>query len=402
MPRIPPLLLAFLLACAGASAQPTSGGFAPQINWVKPKPEPKPAESQAPDSAKPDAPEPFELPYIPQISRLAMALPVNAPGLVGRAASSFHQGCKRGVEKESARLWLDLYPANNPQTELAAYQSAVANDAQFIVGPMSKSGVRAVLKEFPNAPVPTILLQPPPAQAKSGENHFVMTLDSAREAAALARHLRHSETARAVVVARQSPLGKRQSAAFSAAWRESAGEYPPQFSARVSAEEERDDLRQMFDEFKKQTEAEAEQNPPPEPPAVFIAGDSEFARRARSYLPARYPAYAGSVARADDNGPAALQLEGLRFLEIPWLINPDDADFGDAAVRTLAERRFFALGVDVCRAALHSADWSAVGDGWTFYGASGTFILSDNEFRRQGTLSEYRDGRASALFPPAL
>ena len=405
MPRILPVLLAVLLACANASAQtpapapprPDPGGFLPpQINWVKPKPEP--AQSPEIQAEKDDdAPESFEIPYIAAIARVAMALPVSAPGLVGRAANSFHQGCKRGVQKENARLWIDLYPAKDPETELAAYESALTNDAQFIVGPMSKSGVRALLKKFPNAAVPTILLQPPPAKSQGGKNYFVMTLDSAREAAALARRLLEAGTTRAVIVARQSPLGRRQAAAFSDAWREITGKSPSQFSASALAEQERDDLREMFDEFKQQTESESEQKSPPAPPAVFIAGDSEFARRARSYLPARYPAYAGSVARADEDGPAALQLEGLRFLEIPWLVNPDEADFGDAAARTLAERRFFALGADVCRAALHSADWSAVGNGWIFHGASGTFTLRDGQFHRQGTLSEYRDGRAAAV-----
>ena len=228
MPRILPVLLAVLLACANASAQtpdpapsqPKPGGFLPpKINWVKPKPEP--AQSPEIQAEKDDdAPESFQIPYIAEIARVAMALPVNAPGLVGRAANSFHQGCKRGVQKENARLWIDLYPAQDPETELAAYESALANDAQFIVGPMSKSGVRALLKKFPDAAVPTILLQPPSAKSRSGKNYFVMTLDSAREAAALARRLLEAGTVRAVIVARQSPLGRRQAAAFSDAWRE--------------------------------------------------------------------------------------------------------------------------------------------------------------------------------------
>ena len=413
MPRLLPILLSATLACASATAQeseptqpaPQTGGFLPpKINWVKPpaptlapppNPSQLPPQPQTPSPSETDAP--FQIPHIPEIARVAMALPTEAPGLIGRAAGSFHQGCAQGVRNENAQLWIDLYPAADPEAERAAYESALANNAQFIIGPMSKSGVRAVLESHPDSEIPTLLLQPPPPEFHSGENYFVMTLDSAKEAAALARFLLAAGATRAVVVARESPLGKRQAAAFSTAWRESAEEYPVRFSVRVPEEDEREDLRAMFNEFKAQTESETELDEPPAPPAVFIAGNSEFTRRARSYLPARYPAYAGSVARAPEDGPDALQMEGLRFLEIPWLANPETADFGEAAARTLTERRFFALGADACRAALRAGEWSVFGNGWTFRGAAGTFTLRDNEFLREGELAEYRDGRAAAV-----
>ena len=413
MSRVIAVLLALLLAAGGAFAQnpdtppvrPSSGGFMPpKINWVQTEEEkPAAAAEKKSESESGDADgsaAPFEIPFIPEVGRVAMALPVDAPGLVGRAAGGFHQGCMRGVQKEGARLWLDLYPAANAEGELAAYESALANDAQFIIGPMSKSGALAALKKYPDAPVPTILLQPPPRRLAGGKNYFVMTLDSAREAAALAQFLLAAGNERAVVVASESALGRRQGAAFSAAWREATGEYPRQFSARTGAEEEREDLRAMFEEFKQQTEVEVEEEEAPPPPAVFIAGSAEFTRRARSYLPARYPAYAGSVARADEEGPAALQLEGLRFLEIPWLANPTAADFGAAGARPLAERRYFALGADACRVALRAEEWSAVGGGWTFSGAAGLYVLRGNEFMREGVLSEYREGRAAAVRSP--
>ena len=456
MRRAVSVFLAALLACASANAQnpntpkPQPGGFiSPTVNWVKPKtpshptpPTPSaPAGPSAatesengPDSAAVRTPQnsnpagPFQIPYIAEVARVAMALPVDAPGLVGRAADSFHQGCLKGVQAERARLWIDLYPAADAASEVAAYQAALADDAQFIIGPMSKSGARAILKKFPAAPVPTILLQP---VSDGGENYFIMTLDAAREAAALAKFLFDSGEARAVVVANESALGQRQAAAFSGEWRKLSGEYPRKLSARIPADLEREDLREVFREFKKQTEAEADLADAPPPPVVFIAGGSEFARRARSYLPARYPAYAGSLARADEEGPATLQLEGLRFLEIPWLLDPaadsclknlpdDDnafADFGRNAARTLAERRFFALGADVCRAALRSPEWSAHGNGWEFKnGCSGRHLtLRANEFRRilpiptpkeleddptkseLSELAEYREGRAEKV-----
>ena len=425
MPRLLSILLSATLACASAPAQesepdppqpsqttkpirPQTGGFLPpKINWVNPptpQPSPTPTTPTQPNPAQPQPstpnPLPFQPPPLPEITRVAMALPTEAPGLVGRAAESFHQGCAQGVRSQNARLWIDLYPAADPQAELAAYESAIANNAQFIIGPMSKSGVRAVLESHPDSKIPTLLLQPPPPEFRNGENYFVMTLDSAREAAALARFLAAAGATRAVVVARESPLGKRQAAAFAAAWREAADEYPLRFSVRAPAEDERDDLRAMFNEFKSQTESETELDDPPAPPAVFIAGNSEFTRRARSYLPARYPAYAGSVARAPEDGPDALQMEGLRFLEIPWLARPETADFGEAESRALTERRFFALGADACRAALRAQEWSVLGNGWTFQGAAGNFTLRDNEFLREGELAEYRDGRAAAVAGP--
>lgn len=422
------VVLILPLAAGGAFAQspaaddpfrkPAAGNFRPpSINWVQPEkeqPRPQPPrpvdnddgasngegegsdEGAVPAGLAEGAPL-FELPYIPEVGRVAMALPVDAPGLVGRAAVAFHQGCRRGVEKERARLWIDLYPAADAAGELAAYESALANDAPFIIGPMSKSGARAVVARHPDAPVPTLLLQPPPPPLAGGGNYFIMTLDSAREAAALARFLFAAGAERAAVVAAASALGQRQAAAFAAAWLKASGDYPRQFSARALPEDERADLRAMFEEFKKQTESESELADAPPPPAVFIAGDAGFARRARSYLPARYPAYAGSVARAAADGPAALQLEGLRFLEIPWLARPAEADFGAGDIRAPAERRFFALGADACRAALRAEQWSAVGDGWTFRGAAGDYVLRGNEFLRQGALTEYRDGRAAAV-----
>ena len=398
------LLLAVPLAAPAQTPAPTHPAHPARPTHSTHTPPTFPLSVFAPEN-QPAPPPPF--------FRLATVLPVEAPGLVGRAADSFHKGCLAGLSLENARLRVDLYPASDPASEVAAYDAAVSGGANFIAGPLSKTAVAAVLSRHPSAPVPTILMQPATGPASESESvdqspdgYYVMTLDAAREAAALAKLLARSGATDAAMLAQQSPLARRQAAAFAAEWRRAVGTTPRRFVARAPPTLEREDLREMFERLKARTEADAEAENPSPPAPVFVAGDADFVRRARSYLPPRYPVYAGSAARADADRSADLQLEGLKILESPALANPAASGL-DFAARPAAERRFFALGADACRVALRAREWRNENngegnngrDGWEFNGAAGKFVLNGGDFQRFGILAEYRNGDLVPLSP---
>ena len=88
---------------------------------------------------------------------------------------------------------------------------------------------------------------------------------------------------------------------------------------------------------------------------AFLALDVSRARLARPYLGA-LPIYATSQVFPGDAGPlAGFDLAGVRFLDMPWLLQPDHPavmiyarpDFGES----IEIGRFYALGIDAFRIA---------------------------------------------------
>ena len=88
---------------------------------------------------------------------------------------------------------------------------------------------------------------------------------------------------------------------------------------------------------------------------VFLSADAREARRVRPYLNNQITVFSTSQVNDGRQDPGAnVDLTGIRFVDMPWLLQPDHAavmiyrrmdNLGPAL------QRFYALGIDACRIA---------------------------------------------------
>ena len=346
------------------------------------------AGAQSEDDAAADAQPGFRAPggAAPQYGfdsprTIALILPTDAGGLLGRAASAFNVGCSQSTIDNAARFL--LYATDGKaQSAVDAYRAAVDNGADIVVGPALRGSVKMLLANVEDAPVPTLLLQP-----GEGANYFYLTMEAGREAAELAELMRLADVEDVLVVLQESDVGARQLQALDGRWRELTGRAAGVFRV-VNAEA---DWQRLFEQLKEEAE-EGKRT------VVFAAGDADFVRRARHFTPSRNPVFAGSFSYGKEAGASAAFTDNLYVMEMPALLSPPDAQ----AARDIPAlvRRFEALGADACGVAVNASLWD---EGWDYQGKSGDLLLIRGEFRRRGVLARYRNGKlevSRAKFAP--
>lgn len=315
-------------------------------------------------------------PKPPQV--IALVLPTLAAGRIGQAAQNFHGGCLSGAKSAGGMARIDIYPTDGaPKEALFAYQSAVDNGADIIIGPLRRGNAHALSKQYPTPPMTTLLLQP----GDWGEGYYVLSLAAESEAAELAELIYESGAQKTLIVVQYGKLGQSQEAAFKKRWLALSHRPPAVFRVRNP----KTDWKRLFEQLKKLAKDD-------DTTTVFAAGDAKFVRQARSYVPSRHPVFAGSFASDINKGIESIFLENLMFMEMPWLLTDTEADI--PFNQTALLRRFFALGADACEITLKSEFWN---EGWGFSGLSGELHLAGDEFRRRGVLAQYRGGRLRPL-----
>ena len=324
-----------------------------------------------------------------EIRHIALILPTLSDGIVGQVARNFYDGCLHAVQVSRRTPMINLY-ATDGGDMLSHYAAALSQGAELIIGPMLKKNVRQLLLEYPQMPTPTLLLQP-------GDDYFVMTLDAAQEAADLAQ-LFHARGDEILIVEQESERGARQSAAFSAEWLQLRGQLPQ----RIKIRDDEHDWAKLFLRLKDKAESDiaaisvaiALANTPPKLPhlSVFAAGDAAFAVRTRNFSPQRNVVVA--VSTNNDGDKAALLVEDLAFMEMPWFVGDSSSDLSPVRRLSVLRQRFFVLGADACGAAVDFSQWQ---NDYNFVGQGGDWRLQQKTFRRSGKLSVYHAGQLQLL-----
>jgi hypothetical protein len=189
---------------------------------------------------------------------------------------------------------------------------------------------------------------------------------------------------RVVVIADTSPLQRRLQSAFTQDWERLGGQIAglhPYFN-------EPDAVYRLKNELAKSAAD-----------CLLLALDNEQARRVRAYL-SEPPAYASSLIFDGLDSPGYHELDGVQFIEMPWLVQPDHsavmvyrrANLGDPALE-----RLYALGIDAFRLAyqLSTGDppQSIHLDGVTGH----VFLGKPQQFTREGVVLQIRRGHAAVL-----
>ena len=130
---------------------------------------------------------------------------------------------------------------------------------------------------------------------------------------------------------------------------------------------------------------------------LFLAADVEQARLARPFMSNVLPTYATSLLHSGRAEPLAnVDLNGIRFVEMPWLVQPDHpAVMSYARLDSLGPelQRFFALGIDAYRLA---AEIMLNRGRINLDGVTGRLGLSTtgNQVEREALATQFRDGAA--------
>ncbi len=305
---------------------------------------------------------------------VALLLPMEEPAYQS-AAEAVYAGIM--AARGNAGGEVRLYGTKGDKTEiLTTYQQAIAEGAQFIVGPMAREEVGA-LAAAGKPLVPTLALNQP-EQETLPDNLMTFGLPVEAEARQAARVARAYGIQSAIVVSADSPLAKRMEQAFIKEWQLQEGTLVGQktFGTDTNLAEFKSDMSA--------TPADM----------IFLAASVDEARRVRPYLDQAIPTFAtshvydGSAENAD-NTP----LSAIHFVDMPWMINPQHPDFvpyREAAAKLPPgqAQRWFAVGVDAWNIIIAKAGGTSL----LLPGLSGTLHMEGNNMVRELPMAQFTSG----------
>lgn len=297
-------------------------------------------------------------------SRIALLLPLS-----GRAQAS-----GTSVRDGFLAAWFAQPASNRPRVEvydtgtdpLAAYRRAVADGAQAVVGPLTKEEVSAVAKGATPG-IPLLALNFLPEGTPAPPLVYQYSLAPEDEATEVARRLVAEGRRHGIALVPAGEWGQRVQRAFEEALRAGGGRliamrtYAPDtadFTGPIlellGVDEAKARHRKLVQALGSPLEFAATRRNNIE--FVFIAGQPQAARLIRPQLRFHYagdlPVYATSEVY-DPNPKANLDLEGVMFPDMPWMIDPDPAaidvrnDLRNAWPDRFRRRgRLYALGFD--------------------------------------------------------
>ncbi|MGO4475972.1 penicillin-binding protein activator [Massilia sp. 2TAF26] len=390
-----------LCAPGGANTSPRSGDYAcpeyappPAPAYVPP---PREVESAPVQTAPIQLPGHESRPPPPAAARgagpvrVALLLPMNSPSL-GAAADAVRAGFMASAERDGAGIAVDLVATGDSADDaLAAYSRAAASH-DVIVGPLARPAVSA-LASGGAVSLPTVALNHPEVRGSLPRGMVVAGLsleDEARQAADWAA--REHPQGRALILTGNAAWAQRAAGAFEARWSE-LGHTGQRYNL-PSAGGRADPL--AISELKTRLEID-----PPE--VLFAALDAVELRQVRARTGTAIPLYtggAGNPGRAP--GTAYSELNGLRVVDLPWLIRPDNPAVmvyprPIDSEQSLTMSRLYALGIDAFLVARELG--LRPGSPFIIDGVTGHLEVDagSQRLRRREAMAVYRDGN----FEPA-
>lgn len=308
---------------------------------------------------------------------IALLLPLNEPAYQ-LAAEAVQAGL--AAARGGAGADIRVYGTKGDKAEIITlYQQAIAEGAQYVVGPMAREEVSALAASGLKL-VPTLALNNA-EQDNLPDNLMTFGLPIEAEVVQSARVARAHGMQSAMIIAADTPLAKRMEQAFQKEWQTQEGTLIAQKS---------------FDDDTNLAELKADIASRPAD-MIFLAANVDQARRVRPYLDPSIPTFATShVYDGDPGNPKNAALSAIHFVDMPWMINPAHPDFmpyREAAAKLPAGevQRWFAVGID----AWHILAARAADKPLLLPGLSGTLHMEGNAIVRELPMAQFRsDGIA--------
>jgi len=309
---------------------------------------------------------------------------MNVPHLAG-PADAVLAGCKAALALAEGDPLIELVgTSDSAERIMAGHKAASDRGAAIVVGPMTRAGVSA-LAASGTLRTPTLALNEPEQAVALPENLYTFGLSIGAEARQVARSAWASELRKAVVVQSTTALSKRAAKAFAQEWFVLGGRIGDVLEFGTQA-----DLTVIRERLAK-SDADL----------IFLAASPDRARVARPYLNIQIPVFATSQINSGRVDPLTnLDLNGIRFVEMPWLVQPDNVTAmifprPDGLAPEL--QRFYALGIDSCRIASEFLNRRLP---IQLEGVTGTLSLRPTGYvQREAMQAIFRDGSGVAYVP---
>ena len=150
--------------------------------------------------------------------KIALLLPIT--GKLSGPGSAVRDGFMQAFELAKKTSGIDVQVYDTDKTNASRlYQQAIAEGADYVVGPLGKADVTDVASM--NHPIPTILLNDIPYSVK--QNAYQFGLSPVSEAMQVAARARKNGHSRALIIAPANPWGDEVAAAFTNQWLASGG-----------------------------------------------------------------------------------------------------------------------------------------------------------------------------------
>ncbi len=314
-----------------------------------------------------------------ELDRVALLLPLG--GRAGRAATAIRDGFLAAhLQRGKTTREIAVYDVANAGAT-AAYNAAVADGADLVVGPLTKSALRELLA-LQALPVPLLALNRLGRDEFSPGSLYQFALAPEDEAATAARRAVAAGQTTAVALAPYGDWGDRVLTAFAETFRAYGGElvdFERYESAETDFSHEIERVMQIAASVERRNRmralvGEALQYEPrrrQDIDVIFLAANAANARAIKPQLRFHYsgdiPVFATSAAIASNTNDAR-DLRGIEFPEIPWLANesssmtPTLSEFTEFWPRQTTLNRLHAFGIDAHDLAIKLFDESATED----------------------------------------
>lgn len=340
---------------------------------------------------------------------IALLLPLDDKNF-GDAAQAVRDGFMAAASLNPNGLPVLVYNKfDENMNAVEAYRKAVANGARAVVGPLTRKGVGALAAER-NIPVPTLALNI--VDAHPADQLLFFGLSAEAEARTAADIAAQQNLHKAVVISTTSPLSQRIAFTFEEEWSKLG-------LTTVREIDYTGDSKVFAGQFTipnpAYTKQAADSDEPPIPEVlivpdtlVFLATDTQTARLIRPYLPNRFPIYATSqIFGGNDDTLTNYDLNGIRFVDMPWLLQPDHpaviAFPHSTDTLTVDKERLYALGVDAYRLA-QAMLTNSLSTALPMQGVTGLIQLNDHVLQRTPVAGMFAQGRAisTSKVPPSI
>ena len=305
----------------------------------------------------------------------ALVLPLDTPAYA-RAADAVRAGFLAAAGAAGA-LDRCTVIAHGEDGVIGAFDAAKARGARVIVGPLVRDDLKTIALAGGDWPLTIALNQLDDGMALPPRTYsLALTVES--DARVIARRALDDGVKAVDVIEGDSALMRRLASAFTAEWIAGGGGAPAAHAVEPTVAS-LGILRRTLGKA--------------QPDAVVLAMDGDRAALVKPYL-GPVTAYASGLVFERPALALARDLDGVRVVEIPWLLTPDApelAPFTHQEFDSDSLARLYALGIDAFRVA------DAFRDGpparFSLDGATGRITLGPgHEFQREGRLGIFRAG----------
>ena len=394
-------VVAIMAPAFSALAQERASSPAPAEAIATPLAKPVPVQANVPGAAASNAPQIEDSVLLPAalptkdaqqpVPHIALLLPLASKSL-GKVADALRLGFVAGAAADGKNASpYRVYSSDDEGASLATqYRKAVAEGASAVIGGVTRDGANTMARE--SRLLPALALNAPVSMDNELPDRFYyISLSLDVEARLVARMISGEDFRSVAVVVANNPLAKRVQESFDKEWLRLGGE----IVANISFGTDTNDAKRVATTLEKLGSKVS---------AVFLAADPVAARSIRPYLPTGMPVFATSFTvdpRAE--AVANLDLDNLRFLEMPWFAEQDHP-----AVMAYAKpeqslpielERLYALGIDAWRLGQMIMKTEVGRSPPPLDGVTGRITQEGRQFVRALSSVEVRDGR-SQLFRP--